>query len=1196
MRLGDNHGDQPLWMALAERAVERVRKGLEACRNAMKKEIDAERKDSGNEEKDSKEHQLSYPLTVLINSETVLGLVALTRGDIDLAVDMLRNAYENLLVSFDDLPVENKKTRYRGSSSEDHLQLGGLCPAMIRVAALYAEALLVQQSSPGTPLVAKSEKEKIGVRFTRALRVFPVPIGFKSPELLLTFEEAVLGPGFPAILRFESERQYSPINSSGANGGQLQHLLHGWRSVVQFKQRLLAAGGKVDPTGSICSVTMSPSKDRKAQLVPPSKEAIANWLRKIDMADYLSGLEGYATDKLLGSVKVKWTPQDASGISDQNVPRFSIQKSKELWSWGKYRPSRRTLLFEKFTLDLTVDNKNVKEAVDVACVSVGEFGALCCTEDGAVYKCGPMADNKTDKRGKGEDLPRYMNMFTEVLVRGGIRFMMRSAAMRMHKVVEVSVGRAHAAMRTLRGMVFTFGEGKKGQLGHGNTLTDSTPRWVESLRSNPSAKISCGFDFTLSRTAKGEVFAFGNQEKYALGVDSGKTIEFYPVKAKYPQPIKDIAAGSEYHIAVGMDGTLFWCGNFAAFGSMSYYKKSPLPVAVLAPTKFASVSAYEGHCAAIDVNDRLYTWGKTYGKEDRCALGRFVGGSNSRSQPAECKTYRGVSHLAKVSSVFVSGKQTFAISAGDRLLFGCGYPLPYYVQKCKVKDGSLPYFEEPIRGNSTAMELGRIPKDNVIDIFEETSTSHTVISHRQHTYYVEWIRHRDGWSPREKSPFNEIRGGDRTTFSLDFSGYNEQHASMSMVSLLPPSVCQQAASFGNDHVVAILSPPVPSAKMDVLSPRPENVVKAEPCAKIDLVGKEAECPPEQDAKLYPEYFSSPGAALFCERSKLEIRVKLSHVPGKSTDNIHIFSYQKDRYGWKHQRNLSLSEGKMESKVEIMLESRYQVYAVVLLCGASDSRRLAEEFMKEGGKCSNGMVHFRFFGVIKDYKGERLAKERAEARKKEREAAALERKRQREQQALERKARTAGIRERMRRGEKPPPGGWAAAFREATRSSPKSGASTKPSGPNNVQKEESPVAAPTEASSDDPLSKLEKHYESYQVKLEESVATVEVDMEDITASLEDPSVVGGELADLKNRARNIQMSLFKDMSAILKDGMKEGGELYKEQLMAMPTGSKRELAKCYSGCSRNFSAAYRTIVQRLSGRIQKMAMASAMARR
>mmetsp|Transcript_23076 Transcript_23076/g.55890 ORF Transcript_23076/g.55890 Transcript_23076/m.55890 type:complete len:448 (-) Transcript_23076:126-1469(-) len=353
MRLGDNHGDQPLWMALAERAVERVRKGLEACRNAMKKEIDAERKDSGNEEKDSKEHQLSYPLTVLINSETVLGLVALTRGDIDLAVDMLRNAYENLLVSFDDLPVENKKTRYRGSSSEDHLQLGGLCPAMIRVAALYAEALLVQQSSPGTPLVAKSEKEKIGVRFTRALRVFPVPIGFKSPELLLTFEEAVLGPGFPAILRFESERQYSPINSSGANGGQLQHLLHGWRSVVQFKQRLLAAGGKVDPTGSICSVTMSPSKDRKAQLVPPSKEAIANWLRKIDMADYLSGLEGYATDKLLGSVKVKWTPQDASGISDQNVPRFSIQKSKELWSWGKYRPSRRTLLFEKFTLDRT---------------------------------------------------------------------------------------------------------------------------------------------------------------------------------------------------------------------------------------------------------------------------------------------------------------------------------------------------------------------------------------------------------------------------------------------------------------------------------------------------------------------------------------------------------------------------------------------------------------------------------------------------------------------------------------------------------------------------------------------------------------------------------------------------------------------------------------------------------------------------
>lgn len=193
---------------------------------------------------------------------------------------------------------------------------------------------------------------------------------------------------------------------------------------------------------------------QKVEPKTPSKEDIAKWLRKIDMADYLSGLEvfsesiqnsnwevtfalkGYATNKLLDSVKVKWRPEEAVGtrtfeprwrvetlsvgISNQNVPQFSLRHPRGIsnieisspfqlrkliyqsWGVGEGKPEQEKCCSSRsfhpistwttrFSTLIHCDRKssqhllyflkkNVKEAINVVSASFNKFGGLCCTE------------------------------------------------------------------------------------------------------------------------------------------------------------------------------------------------------------------------------------------------------------------------------------------------------------------------------------------------------------------------------------------------------------------------------------------------------------------------------------------------------------------------------------------------------------------------------------------------------------------------------------------------------------------------------------------------------------------------------------------------------------------------------------------------------------------------------------------------
>ncbi|EPS64081.1 hypothetical protein M569_10696 [Genlisea aurea] len=65
-------------------------------------------------------------------------------------------------------------------------------------------------------------------------------------------------------------------------------------------------------------------------------------------------------------------------------------------------------------------------------------------------------------------------------------------------VEDISCGSSHVAILTSKGEVFTWGKGRNGQLGHGDTDDRSSPTRVDFLKDRQVKSIACGSNFTAS--------------------------------------------------------------------------------------------------------------------------------------------------------------------------------------------------------------------------------------------------------------------------------------------------------------------------------------------------------------------------------------------------------------------------------------------------------------------------------------------------------------------------------------------------------------------------------------------------------------------------------------------------------------------------------------------------------------------------
>ncbi|CAM9946083.1 protein RCC2 homolog isoform X1 [Lampetra fluviatilis] len=196
---------------------------------------------------------------------------------------------------------------------------------------------------------------------------------------------------------------------------------------------------------------------------------------------------------------------------------------------------------------------------------------------------------------------------------------------------------AHSLLISTRGLVYSWGRGEKGQLGHGDTCRVDVPRIIDTLKECVIVDGACGRSHTLCLTDTGTVYAFGENRLGQLGLGNQTDAVPSPTQIVYSgRQVVKVACGAEFSVFIDCDGNLFsfGCPEYGQLGHNTdgrYIVRAQRIefVCELAPRRLArfiektrdgqvltvrgvvvrDVACGANHTIALDTRGRVFTWG-----------------------------------------------------------------------------------------------------------------------------------------------------------------------------------------------------------------------------------------------------------------------------------------------------------------------------------------------------------------------------------------------------------------------------------------------------------------------------------------------------------------------------------------------------------------------------------------------------------
>ena len=194
-------------------------------------------------------------------------------------------------------------------------------------------------------------------------------------------------------------------------------------------------------------------------------------------------------------------------------------------------------------------------------------------------------------------------------------------------VAEVCCGRYHTIARTKCGLVFTWGGGKNGRLGHGDEKIRAQPACVEALLRHKAVAVTAGYHNNLVLTEDDEVWSWGWGAHGQLGLGDTQDRELPTVISELSgQKIVALSCGDRHSFAVTKAGRVYgWGSN--EFGQLGCGRKgdtllSPRVIGGLAGLVVTAISSGDRHSAAVTNTGSVYTWG--CGGDGQCGHGAYA--------------------------------------------------------------------------------------------------------------------------------------------------------------------------------------------------------------------------------------------------------------------------------------------------------------------------------------------------------------------------------------------------------------------------------------------------------------------------------------------------------------------------------------------------------------------------------------------
>ena len=298
---------------------------------------------------------------------------------------------------------------------------------------------------------------------------------------------------------------------------------------------------------------------------------------------------------------------------------ISSQSQVYAWGWngngqlGTGSTTDATTPVAVQTVGTPMDGKVITQVVAGGNFSVGY--SLALASDGTVYAWGA---NNNGQLGDGTTT-NAVKPVKVALPTGTV-------------VTRISTGAGFSIALTANNEIYAWGQNNYGQLGNGSTVSSTTPVLVNTggvMTGKTIIDIDSGTYNSLALASDGTIFAWGRNNYGQLG-DGTTSDRSNPIKVQTPAGVTftSISAGGGYgwthneeiahSLATTNDGRVYaWGSNLFGQigGAASSSSTTPVSLSPLGPMtgkKITSVVAGAGHSMAIDVDGKLYAWGKNY--------------------------------------------------------------------------------------------------------------------------------------------------------------------------------------------------------------------------------------------------------------------------------------------------------------------------------------------------------------------------------------------------------------------------------------------------------------------------------------------------------------------------------------------------------------------------------------------------------
>ncbi|KAJ0971817.1 hypothetical protein J5N97_019776 [Dioscorea zingiberensis] len=243
-------------------------------------------------------------------------------------------------------------------------------------------------------------------------------------------------------------------------------------------------------------------------------------------------------------------------------------------------------------------------------VSCGEYHTCAISTAGDLFTWGDGTYN-TGLLGHGTDVSHWIPKRVSGPLEG-------------LQVLSVACGTWHSALITFNGKLFTFGDGAFGVLGHGDRKSIAYPKEVESLNGLRTIKIACGVWHTAAivevmgqtgvNAISRKLFTWGDGDKNRLG-HGDKEARLIPtcVPSLIDYNFHQLACGHSITVALTTSGHVFTMGSIAHGQLGNPQSDGKIPCLVqdrLVGELVEEIACGAYHVAVLTSRSELYTWGK----------------------------------------------------------------------------------------------------------------------------------------------------------------------------------------------------------------------------------------------------------------------------------------------------------------------------------------------------------------------------------------------------------------------------------------------------------------------------------------------------------------------------------------------------------------------------------------------------------